>query len=49
LRGQDAQCRVHVLNWISGWAPIDADSSGFLNIQPVDLKIEAGRIDQLIR
>jgi hypothetical protein len=49
LRGQDAQCRVHVLNWISGWAPIDADSSGFLNIQPVDFKIEASRIDQLIR
>ena len=49
LRGQDAQCRVHVLNGISGWAPIDADSSGFLNIQPVDLKIEARRIDQLIR
>ena len=40
---------MHVLNRISGRAPIDADSSGFLNIQPVDLKIEAGRIDQLIR
>jgi hypothetical protein len=34
---------------LSGWAPIDAESSGFLNIQPVDFKIEASRIDQLIR
>jgi hypothetical protein len=30
-------------------APIDADSSDFLNIYPVDLKIEARRIDQSIR
>ena len=48
LRGQDALCRVHVLTRFLGWAPIDADSD-FLNIQPVDLKIEARRIDQLIR
>ena len=46
LRDQDAQCRAHVLNGISGWAPIDADSD-LLNILPVDLKIEARRIDQL--
>jgi hypothetical protein len=32
LRGQDAQCRVHVLTRFLGWAPIDADSSDFLNI-----------------
>ena len=49
LRGQDAQCRLHVLTRFLGWAPIDADRSDFLNIYPMDLKIEARRIDQSIR